>query len=203
MTSLERIASLVTAVEHVCRQHIVGDIAECGVWKGGSMMAIARTLLSLGDTSRHLYLYDTFQGMPPPEISDISAGGISADELLRDTPRGQGVWCEAGLDEVKRNLATTGYPIEKIHFIQGKVEDTIPKTIPNTLALLRLDTDWYSSTLHELNFLYPNLVCGGILFIDDYGAWQGARKAVDEYFSTMLPVYLHRVDNTGRVLVKP
>lgn len=99
-------------------------------------------------------------------------------------------------------MAATGYPKDNIIFIKGKVEQTIPGTLPGKIALLRLDTDWYESTKHELNHLYPLLEKAGILIIDDYGAWQGARKAVDEYFSTNGPVYLHRLDFTGRLVIK-
>ena len=110
----------------------------------------------------------------------------------------------AGFDEVRRNLASTGYPSDRLHFIRGRVEDTIPASAPESIALLRLDTDWYESTRHELTHLYPRLVRGGVLIIDDYGHWQGARQATDEYFSVLgSPVLLHRIDYTGRIAVKP
>ena len=101
-------------------------------------------------------------------------------------------------------MLSTGYPEDKIKLIKGKVEETIPRSIPTHLALLRLDTDWYESTKHELRYLYPLLEAQGILIIDDYGHWQGAKKAVDEYFRTNQDeVSLHRIDFTARALVKP
>lgn len=203
LTSIERRAGLIHAVTHVIKNGLQGDIAECGVWRGGSMMTIAMTLLAHGDRSRHLYLYDTFEGMSEPTVDDRHLDGTSADELLETSPRGAVIWCEASLEDVRENVLSTGYPEDKIHFIKGKVEETIPQHLPGNLALLRLDTDWYESTKHELNHLYPLLRENGILIIDDYGHWQGARKAVDEYFSTQSrPVYLHRIDYTGRALVK-
>ncbi len=109
----------------------------------------------------------------------------------------------SALDEVKRNLQTIGYPEERISFIKGKVEDTIPKHAPIRIALLRLDTDWYESVYHSLVQLYPLLSPGGILIIDDYGDWAGARKAVDQYFAEHnLHPLLHRIDSTGRICVK-
>jgi len=201
MTSLERMAALVTAVSYVTRNRIRGDIAECGVWRGGSMMVVALALLAAGDTSRALYLYDTFEGMSVPSDEDKSPDGVTAKELLAHAPRGTGIWCEAGIEDVRANLLATGYPAEKMHFIKGKVEDTIPAMLPGPLALLRLDTDWYESTKHELLHLYPLLHPGGVLIIDDYGDWQGARKAVDEYFQKSR-VFLHRIDRTGRILLK-
>jgi O-methyltransferase len=203
MTSLERRASLLSSVDHIIRHRIQGDIVECGVWRGGSMMAVALALMARGDASRHLYLYDTFEGMSEPTGEDRSVSGESAQAQLARTPRGEGVWCEAGIDDVRANLASTGYPIERIHFVRGKVEDTIPGTLPQRIALLRLDTDWYESTRHELTHLYPLLSRHGLLIIDDYGHWQGARQAVDEYFADSAePVFLHRIDYTARLIVK-
>lgn len=203
MTGLERRASLLGAVDHIVKHRIAGDIVECGVWRGGSMMAIALALMARGDTSRHLYLYDTFEGMSEPTAEDKSVDGVSAQAQLERTSRDANVWAVAGLDDVRANIASTGYPQERIHFVKGKVEDTIPATLPARIALLRLDTDWYESTRHELNHLYPLLSRHGVMVIDDYGHWQGARQAVDEYFAgSTEPVFLHRVDYTARLMVK-
>jgi O-methyltransferase len=201
MTSLERRASLLGAVDHVVRHGVPGDIVECGVWRGGSMMLVALALMARGDTSRDLYLYDTFEGMNEPTANDLSHTGESAAAQLARTTKGDGVWCEAGLDDVQANLWSTGYPRERIHFVKGPVEQTIPGTLPGHVALLRLDTDWYESTRHELTHLYPLLARQGVMIIDDYGHWQGARRAVDEYFAAA-PVFLHRVDYTARLMVK-
>ncbi len=204
LTSLDRRAGLILAVDYIVQQGIDGDIVECGVWRGGSMMAVALALLARGDTSRHLYLYDTYEGMSEPTAEDRSHTGEAAATQLARTARGEGVWCEAGLDDVQANLWSTGYPRDKIHFIQGKVEDTIPARVPGAIALLRLDTDWYESTRHELQHLYPRLARQGVLVIDDYGHWQGARQAVDEYFAASeVHHFLHRVDYTARLVIKP
>jgi len=204
MTSVENRVALLNAVTYITQNAIPGDIAECGVWRGGSMMTVALTLLSLGDRSRSLYLYDTYEGMSPPAPVDKNINGVPAiDQLEHDRP-GTGVWCYAGLDDVRANIHSTGYPKEKIHLIRGKVEDTLPGTLPAGLAILRLDTDWYESTKHELTHLYPLLHENGILILDDYGHWQGAKKAVDEYFAeNAIHVYMHRIDYTARILVKP
>ena len=101
-------------------------------------------------------------------------------------------------------MYSTGYLKEKINLIQGSVEKTLPLNKPDEpIALLRLDTDWYKSTKHELNILFPLLNEGGVLIIDDYGHWKGAKKAVDEYFSNLNDkYYMHRIDYTGRMLIK-
>jgi len=203
MTSPARMASLVHAMRYVIENDIPGDITECGVWRGGSMMIIAKMLIASGDTSRSLYLYDTYEGMSEPTEADTHGGESAAAQLDR-APKGTGIWCEASIEDVRANVLSTGYPEENIHFLKGKVEDTIPATLPGDLALLRLDTDWYESTKHELLHLYPLLSSKGILIIDDYGYWEGARKAVDEYFAKFPQApFLHRIDNTGRLVVNP
>jgi O-methyltransferase len=203
LTGVARIATLLNAVNYVSANRIPGDIAECGVWRGGSMMAAALALLARGETSRNLYLYDTYEGMSAPTDADKSHDGAPAAALLRQAPRGTGVWCSAGVEDVQKNLLSTGYPKDKIHLIKGKVEDTIPRVLPQHLSLLRLDTDWYESTKHELTHLFPILDASGILILDDYGHWLGARKAVDEYFAEQKArPFLHRIDCTGRILAR-
>jgi O-methyltransferase len=206
MTSPERLYALIQAVRYVASAGIPGSIVECGVWRGGSMMAAARTLLECGDGGRDLYLYDTYEGMAPPGANDVDIEGQSAAALLRkqarDDPRS--AWCYATIDDVRSALASTRYDASRMHFVQGKVEDTLPSTAPERIALLRLDTDWYESTRHELEHLYPRLCPGGVLIIDDYGHWAGCRQAVDEYFSSRhIHLLLNRVDYTGRIALKP
>lgn len=204
MTSPERVLALREAIRYLSRAGIPGAIVECGVWRGGSMMTVALSLIEMNDTNRDLYLFDTYEGMPPPSEKDKDGCGNPATELLANTPPGTGIWCEAGLEDVRANLLKTGYPPERLHFVKGKVEETLPHHGLGQIALLRLDTDWYESTRHELNQLYPLLVTGGVLIIDDYGHWQGSKAAVDEYFadSSRSPVLLQRVDYTGRIGVK-
>jgi O-methyltransferase len=205
MTSPERVIALCEATRYVQENAIAGSVVECGVWKGGSMMAVARTLLKAGDASRDLYLFDTFEGMAPPSPHDVDVGGRAAEVLLRTSDQAQSdsVWCRAGLDEVKEAVGSTGYPADKVHYVKGRVEATIPGAAPERIALLRLDTDWYESTRHELEHLFPRLVAGGVLIIDDYGHWKGARKAVDEYLRQHgVKLLLNRIDYTGRIAVK-
>jgi O-methyltransferase len=203
MTSFARLVALVQAVQHVVRSGIPGPIAECGVWRGGSMMAVAGTLLAEGDTTRDLYLYDTFEGMSSPGEQDVDFSGIPAATRFRKASKRKQSWCYASMEDVQANLESTGYPQDRMHFIKGKVENTLPQSAPETLSILRLDTDWYESTRHELECLYPRLEQGGILIIDDYGHWRGARRATDEFFAaqTVRP-FLHRIDYTGRLAVK-
>jgi hypothetical protein len=203
-TSIERLVSVIRATEYLIANQISGDIVECGVWRGGSAMAAALTLEKGGDTTRNFYLYDTFSGMSVPTGDDRLAGtDVSAAELLSKHDNGTGYWCYADRADVERNMVSTRYPGDRIIYVEGKVDETIPKTIPERIALLRLDTDWYESTKHELIHLFPRLVNFGILIVDDYGHWTGAKKATDEYFADFSPKpFLSRIDYTGRLLIK-
>ena len=203
MTGVARLATLVNAVTYVTEHRIPGDFVECGVWRGGSMMAMALTLISLGDTSRDLYLYDTYEGMSEPTAHDTKASGALALDQYRAYAERNKKWCYASLEDVRENIRSTGYPEARIQLIKGKVEDTIPQRLPGQVAILRLDTDWYESTRHELTHLYPRLSGRGLMILDDYGHWAGAKKAVDEYFAGRREaVYLHRIDYTGRLMMK-
>ncbi|HEY3797821.1 MAG TPA: TylF/MycF/NovP-related O-methyltransferase [Caulobacteraceae bacterium] len=203
MTSPDRIIALCEAVRYVARSGIPGAVVECGVWRGGSSMAAALMLAELGETSRELCLFDTFEGMSEPtEMDKRARDAADAGRLLDTSKRDEKIWCYSPLDEVKANLASTGYPADRTRFVQGKVEDTLPAAAPESIAVLRLDTDWYESTRCELEHLYPRLSPGGVLIIDDYGAWEGARRAVDEYIAAGAPILLNRIDETGRIGVK-
>jgi O-methyltransferase len=204
MTTPPRVYALVRAVEYVVARGVPGAIVECGVWRGGSMMAAALTLLRLDAADRELYLYDTFAGMPPPTDVDTTRSGERAADLLAEGDEESHIWAIASLADVRDTVLSTHYPQERIHFVEGLVEDTLPATAPDQIALLRLDTDWYSSTKHELEQLYPRLAPGGVMILDDYGHWQGARQAVDEYLAAnRISLLLNRVDGTARIAVKP
>ena len=204
MTSIERQLAVIHAARYVVRRDLSGCFVECGVWRGGSSMAAALTFAQENATDRSLYLYDTFEGMTPPTDADRSVSGAKAQTLLDNDVDRTGAWCVADIEDVQRNLASTKYPTDRLHLIKGPVESTIPEQSPaESIALLRLDTDWYESTLHELVHLFPRVVEGGIVIIDDYGHWSGARQAVDEYLAQQpRQYYMHRIDYTGRLLIK-
>ena len=200
-TSAERIYALIHAVRYVSMRALSGAIVECGVWKGGSMAAVAKTLVQMKDVTRDLYLFDTFDGMTEPTHEDVDYSGRQASTILVED---FGFRCaDAPLEEVKQLMYGTGYPKERMHFVQGKVEETIPLHAPDTISLLRLDTDWYASTKHELVQLFPRLAKAGVIVVDDYGHWEGARQACDEYFAeNRIPILLNRIDYTGRIGLK-
>ncbi|WP_202461407.1 TylF/MycF/NovP-related O-methyltransferase [Streptomyces sp. SID8374] len=203
MTSPERLNAFILATRYIARHDIPGDIVECGVWRGGSMQACARTLLSVGETERELYLFDTYEGMTPPTAEDLRRDGRPAQELLDAQGKDRPIWAVASLEDVQAGFENVPYPKERVHYVRGRVEDTVPEQAPEQIAILRLDTDWYASTKHELEHLYSRLVSGGVLLIDDYGYWQGSRQAVDEFLDkTGERLLLLRMDE-GRIAVKP
>ncbi len=198
-TSRDRLLALIESVRRVCEAGIPGDIVECGVFRGGSMMAAAMVLAEY-DERRMIYLFDTFDGMPPPGPEDFDTAGNHASALMALEERAVGdVWSFCAAPDVECNMKSTNYRSFKL--IAGLVEDTVPEKAPEKIAVLRLDTDWYASTKHELEHLYPRIVPGGALIIDDYGHWRGAKRAVDEYFGGSLN--FREIDYTGRLAVKP
>jgi O-methyltransferase len=211
MTNPLRVHALLDAVDYVIARGVPGAFVECGVWRGGSVMAMVLKLKQLGVSDRDVYLYDTFEGMTAPTAADTSPFESSALSTWQQAQaQGERAWehlfDEKGFSEtqVRDALVATGYPAARLHFVKGPVEQTLPGVAPAAVALLRLDTDWYESTRHELEHLYPRLSGAGVLIIDDYGHWEGARRAVDEYFAgpgVERPL-LNRIDYTARIAVK-
>jgi O-methyltransferase len=204
MTSIERMYALYKATQYIVDNKVPGDIVECGVWKGGSSMLCALTMKTMGEMQRKIYLYDTYSGMSQPTQKDVSyIGNRALDRWIKAEKNGIYDWDVATLEEVQKNMFSTGYTKENLLFIQGKVEDTIPAIVPENIALLHLDTDWYESTYHELNHLFPRLSSGGVIVIDDYGHWKGAQEAVDKFLQeNNVKILLNRIDYTGRIGIK-
>lgn len=207
--SPEAIVTLIRSVDHVTRRRVPGAFVECGVYMGGNIEVMIRALQHQGIGDRDIWLYDTFAGMPKPtDRDDDSLGGVAkssweAHRTEADGDKGSN-WMKAGVEVVRERIAPLGYPDDRLRFVKGMVEDTIPHAMPKQIAILRLDTDFYSSTKHELRHLYPLLSPGGVLIIDDYGAFPGSRHATDEYIQEQgIGLFLHRVDAHVRLAVKP
>jgi O-methyltransferase len=207
MTGVPRLHALVIAVRHLVRARVPGAFVECGVWRGGSVLAMIATLQQLGVDDREVHLFDTFEGMTEPDQRDTSPIDRPAVEIWEEAEGRP--WPEFfspelfNEDAVREVVLSTGYPAERVHFVRGPVQQTLPAAAPERIALLRLDTDWYESTRHELEHLYPRLFAGGVLVVDDYGHWEGCRRAVDEYFDGQAePILLSRIDYSARLGVK-
>jgi O-methyltransferase len=204
MTSVERMFALYKAVQYIARARIPGDLLECGVWRGGSMMLAAVTLLAAADTSRKLYLFDTFDGHPSPDPAhdiDIYGNTVADGATERRSPESSD-WARVSIEEVRANLESTGYPRENILLVKGMVEKTAMANVPQALSLLRIDTDWYAPSKAALTAFWPSVSLNGVLIVDDYGHFPSQRRVVEEYFSAS-PILLQRIDHGCRVAVKP
>jgi O-methyltransferase len=200
MTSPERINALYYALEYIRANNIKGDFVECGVWKGGNILGILKFLEYHNMTDYNVWLYDTFFGMTMPESDDIDINNNSASEILEQ------VLCMNSLEEVQDLLEkNTSYPRDKIKYVVGDICKTlqIKSNVPDKIALLRLDTDWYASTKIELEVLWEKVEIDAPCIIDDYGHWQGCKKAVDEFFSKLPCNHEFRnIDYTGVITYK-
>ena len=155
---------------------------------------------------KKIYSYDTFEGMPYPGENDFDLKDIKADIIFNKYKKKEMKWCYSSLDEVKNSIKKNNINLDDdFIFVKGKVEDTlkVEKNLPQKIALLRLDTDFYESTKIELEILFPKLERGGILIVDDYGHWKGSKKAVDEYFDLKNNFkWFHRIDYASRLYIK-
>jgi len=204
MTSQARVVNLERAVNYLIDRSIPGDFVECGVGAGGSMMAIAYTLLARGVDDRRLLLYDTFAGMARPTDEDISVFGKPATRKWdRKNVDGECTWHNFPLEQVKANMGRCAYPDTRVHFHKGLVQDTLPQNDSEAIALLRLDTNLYESTVTECRELIPKLSVGGVLIVDDYFRWLGQQKAVDEFLrENDQSMLLVRIDDHAAIGVK-
>lgn len=204
MVSRERLYTTLMACRHVAGEGVEGDFVECGVWRGGNSIIAADVFRRMAP-HKTVYLFDTFAGMTTPSELDVSQSGVpAAEKFFKGQRAGFNEWCYASLEEVKSNFSKAGLDPQNIRFLPGDVLDTLQadSNLPEKISVLRLDTDWYESTKFELETLYPRLVEGGVLIVDDYGHWGGAKKAVDEYFETHPRPFLQYTDYTGRVGIK-
>lgn len=208
INSMSGVVSLIHCVKYVVHDQIPGALIECGVYRGGNIEVMIKTLQLLGCNNRDIYAFDTFEGMPEPQEIDYEFGEGPAHEMWEKHRDGDSVtgsnWVRASLDEVWERVRDLGYPTIRLHLVKGMVEETLPSYAPEKIAVARLDTDFYSSTKHEFEQLYPRVSPGGIVIIDDYGAFLGSKTATDEYMAERgLNISLTAVDDHIRLFVKP
>ncbi len=207
MLSYERLVTLWQQVRYADRARLDGALVECGTWRGGASGMMAMAHLASGAATRELHLFDSFQGLPQP---DAAVDG----QLAIDYAAGEAVGALAPIGQLVGPLEDNrallrdrvGYPPELTRYHVGWFQDTVPPASVEIgrIAVLRLDGDWYESTKVCLDHLFPLVVSGGIVVIDDYGKWPGCRQAVDEHLARLpRPLYLHHIDPAGRYLVVP
>lgn len=200
MTNPNSLANLISATKYLNNGEIEGAFVECGVWRGGSALAFCLASLEAGVQSRLIYLFDTFEGYTNTGERDFQiSDGVKAEVLFNKDPN---YVCSASLIDVQNGFKEIGYPNELIHYIVGDIIKTPLDKLPDKIALLRLDTDYYHSTLWELENLYPRLVSGGVLIIDDYDHWNGSRQACDEYFKKAENRNFISHMEYGRIMIK-
>ena len=196
MTNPIRCRRLWDSCKQVLDQNVPGCFVECGVWKGGSSAIMALAIKNVGQ-ERHLHLFDSFEGLPEPTEKDgdyaaTYSGGRNQGKLATVNQ------CRAGLDAVRHLIIDDiKMPQELAHFHVGWFQNTIPADVGQlgSIALLRLDGDWYDSTKICLEHLYPLLSPGGIVILDDYYCWEGCRKATDEYRQkNNINCLIHQID---------
>jgi hypothetical protein len=194
MLTIEALYELHQGVRYVAANAIEGDLVECGVFMGGSVLAAAEWARHYGMSDRRFFLYDTFCGFPDGTPPETDAYG----NVVR-------MYSHPNYLAVARDaLARSGWAPERFVFVEGDVTRTLQETRPERIALLRLDTDTYASTRVELETLYPALRPGGVLILDDYGQFLGARQATDEFLAAGgLAPLLHRVSPGVRSGIKP
>lgn len=206
MTSIPRLVNTLNSCKYVVANNIPGDFVECGVWRGGQAI-LAKLMFEKLGSNKSVWMFDTFTGMTAPTEPDIKAKSkVHAGEKFKKNQKENfNRWCYASLEDVKNNCIRSNLNLDGMKFVQGDVCQTLAKkqNLPEQISILRLDTDWYESTKAELEVLYPILSAKGVLIIDDYGSWEGARKAVDEYFNKndYMPL-LNVTDYTGRSAIK-
>jgi O-methyltransferase len=219
MTGRTRMSLLIKIIEYLTKHNIDGDIVECGVWKGGNLIC-AQAYLNHLNLKKNIIGYDTFEGMTAASEHDIqefqvkskdnNSSSILRKSVAKDmmnaidkhTNEGKNIWAYCSIEDVKHHIKKN-VPNNNIKLIKGPVEQTllVEDSLPEKISLLRLDTDFYSSTKIELEILYPRLIKGGFLIIDDYGHWKGSRKAVDDFFNKKMP-FVHFIDETCRLIIK-
>ena len=207
MVSKQRLVATLKSCKYVVENVIPGDFVECGVWRGGNSILAKKVFEHLGSDKR-VVMFDNFTGMTEPTEFDIEVKTRQqAKQMYRYSQQGRqnAQRHHPSLEDVKNNCLNAGVDISGMHFVKGDVCHTldIAENLPSRISVLRLDTDWYESTKKELNILYPIVSRGGVLLIDDYGFWEGSRKAVDEYFAEAeRKPLLNVTDCSGRAAIK-
>jgi O-methyltransferase len=191
----ERLVSSYAALRTALTNGVEGAIAECGVFRGGSFCFFIDVVGELFGPTREFWAFDTFEGFPEG-VEDVVLGDKTFKSEMWHTDNFYSIFT--------RNLARTKYPKDKIIVVKGSVLETIPAQAPDQICFLHLDTDYYESTLHELVHLYDRVSRGGAIEVDDYGHFEGCRRAVDEFLTGKVPqpMMFRSGDYTGRIILK-
>jgi O-methyltransferase len=190
MIGRRRLDNLQFCVEDIHRNSVKGDLIETGVWRGGASILMRAILKVHGVTDRLVWVADSFEGLPPPDTENYPQDAGNQLYLASELA--------VTLDQVKANFDRYGLLDEQVRFLKGWFRDTLPDAPVERLAVMRLDGDLYESTMNALVHLYPKLSIGGYAIVDDYGAIDACRQAVEDYRkSNGITDEIVRVDWTG------
>jgi O-methyltransferase len=173
MIGAKRMLQLQRAAEFVIERDIPGDFIETGVWRGGACILLRAVLAAWNVTDRVVWLADSFQGLPPPDVERYPA---DRGQVLHEYPQ-----LAIPLEAVREHFREFGLLDDQVRFLPGWFRDTLPSAPIERLAILRLDGDLYESTMVALESLYDKLSVGGFAIVDDYRVFPNCRAAVEDF----------------------
>ena len=192
MVARKRLEFLYDSAETIDQERIPGNIVQCGVCNGGSAAVAGHRVRERHLFDRKLFLFDSFKGLPPASEAD----GVRAQSFT-----GQ---CSGNQQSVELALRIANIDRSHVEIFPGWFAETFPHARTGQIALLVIDADWYDSVKLVLHTFYDAVAPGGIIYIDDYGYWEGCRKATDEFFAERhIEVPLLAIDDTGHAFRKP
>ena len=173
---------------------VPGSIVECGVWRGGMSAAMSE----ICGSNRKYFLFDSFEGLPPADAND---GKEAIDWQKNKDSQYYYDNCKAEMSYAQRAMEIAG--ISSPQLVRGWFNETLHTVDPGPISILRLDADWYDSTMTCLNEFYPKVNGGGLILIDDYNFWEGCSKAVHDYLSAhKLSDRIHQTENGVAYIIK-
>ena len=186
MIGHRRLDNLQACIQDVLANKVPGDLIETGVWRGGATILMRAVLKQANETTRTVWVADSFEGLPVPKDS---ADGLDLSHVEH---------LAVSLEQVQANFARFGLLDDNVKFLKGWFADTLPTAPVEKLAILRLDGDLYSSTMDALNALYPKVSAGGFVIVDDYGSWPACKRAVHDYIAAHnIKADIKVIDETG------
>ena len=176
--------------ERVIAEQVPGDLIETGVWRGGACIMMRAVLKAHNETTRRVFVADSFQGLPPPDVAAFPADAGQDNSVFGPLM--------VSAAQVAENFRAYGLLDEQVVFVEGWFRDTLPGLDSQRLALIRLDGDMYESTIQALDALYPKLSVGGFVIIDDYGSWPACKQAVHDFRdANAITDEIIRIDDNG------
>jgi O-methyltransferase len=190
MIGMKRLNQLQECAEDVLARNVPGDFIEAGTWRGGAAIFLRAILKAHSVRDRNVWVADSFEGLPPPDVKKYPADGGDYDYTSPILA--------VSLEQVKGNFARFGLLDGQVQFVKGWFRDSLPGLHDKKWSVMRLDGDMYESTMDSLKNLYPNLSIGGYVVIDDYGGLECCRQAVHDYrAANKIDEEIQKVDWTG------